>query len=256
MLQMIQKLIRKRKNIISEENKKLFSPLVLVNKEEIEQHLTEAWRAPVIPKRQYNLFVEEQLKDYRQGLPVEPFDVLVNILKDNIDRLEHLKILEIGCSSGYYSEVLKIKGINSKYYGCDYSGYFIESAQKLFPGIEFQVQDASSLTYADGSFDIVVSGCCLLHIMDYETAIKETARVAKDYIVFHRTPVLHKKATSYFIKTAYGVKMFEIHFNERELLRLMNKNNLRLVDIITFNATFEDSIGDFHAYKTYLCRKI
>jgi len=229
---------------------------VEINKNGIETALSDAWKDPSVPQRQYNACTRKQLQDYRNGFPVEPFDALVNILKDNITNFENQKLLEIGCSSGYYSEVLKIKGINVAYYGCDYSESFIKFARNLFPDrADFQAEDACALAYPDKSFDIVVSGCCLLHIMDYKKAIEETTRVVKDYVVFHRTPVLHKKETTYFIKTAYGVRMFEIHFNERELLRLIRENDLKIVDIITFNASFEESIGDFYATKTYLCKK-
>lgn len=252
----VAKLAEKVPGMALSEAGKMFSPMKPVSKEEVAAHLSEAWQDPEIPQRQYELFVKKQLEDYRNGQPLDVYDNIIDIIKSNIDIDESKRILEIGCSSGYYNEALKIKGVTAEYSGCDYSEVFIDFARKLYPDIDFQVQDARALTYPDGSFDIAVSGGCLLHIMDYEKAITETARVAKDYVIFHRTPVLHKKETSYFIKTAYGVKMFEIHFNERELLRLMKKNNLRLVDIITFNAAFEDSIGDFYAYKTYLCEKL
>lgn len=231
------------------------SDYVEVTREEIEEELANSWKDSKVPQIQFDTYTKEQLENYRRGLSVEPYDVLVRILKDNGLDGKRKRMLEVGCSTGYYSEVLKIKAINSAYSGCDYSESFIEFATRLYPGIDFQVQDACSLTYPDGSFDIVISGCCLLHIMNYEKAIEETARIAKEYVVFHRTPVLHKKDTSYYIKTAYGVKMFEIHFNERELLKLFDKNNLKVIDIITFNCGLEKNSGDFYAYKTYLCMK-
>ncbi len=241
--------------MVPTESNSLFSQMVPVSKEEVETNLSEAWQNPEVPQRQYELFVKKQLEDYRNGQPLDVYDNIIDIIKDNIDIDATKSILEIGCSSGYYNEALKIKGVKAEYSGCDYSGAFIDFARKLYPGIDFQEQDARSLTYPDSSFNIAISGCCLLHIMAYEKALAETARVAKDYVIFHRTPVLHKKETSYFIKTAYGVKMFEIHFNERELFRLMKKNDLRIIDVITFDACFEESIGDFYAYKTYLCEK-
>ena len=228
---------------------------VEVNKKDIMAELSDSWKDPGVPRRQYEECTKKELENYRKGLSVLPFDVLVDILKDSIQGLSGKTILEIGCSSGYYSQVLKIKGIDAEYHGCDFSAAFIELAKNLHPGIDFQVQNACALGYPDRSFDIVVSGCCLLHILDYPKAIKETARTAKEYAVFHRTPILHKKQTTYYVKTAYGIKMFEIHFNERELLRLMRENNLRVTDIITYNASIEESIGDFYAYKTYFCQK-
>lgn len=249
-------ILKKFRKSFYSSNAASFSDPFECHKEDVERKLFQAWQDPSLPQRQFDTYTKKQLEDYRKGLPIEPFDVLVIILRDNISNIEKKTALEIGCATGYYSEVLKIKGIESEYHGCDYSESFIEFARRLFPGIDFQVQDACSLTYPDDSFDIVISGCCLLHIMEYEKAIRETVRVAKDYVIFHRTPVLHRKETSYYIKTAYGVKMFEVHFNERELLRLFRENGLRVTDVITFNASFEETIRDFYAYKTYLCQKM
>jgi SAM-dependent methyltransferase len=226
---------------------------VQVRKEDITNDLSDSWKDDRVPQQQYEICTKEEINNYKNKIPVLPFDVFIDILKENIPNLDDKTILEIGCSSGYYSEVLKIKGIKAEYHGCDYSSAFIEFAKELYPGLDFQVQEACGLSYPDCSFDIIVSGCCLLHIMDYEKAIAEAARTAKEYVVFHRTPVLHRKETSYYVKTAYGVRMFEIHFNERELLGIMRKNGLRVEDIITFNAFVGDS--DFFAYKTFLCSK-
>lgn len=228
---------------------------VEVSKRAIKCELYDSWKDPSVPLKQYETCTRGELEKYRKGEPIEAYDVLVDVLKSMDVGLDKKTILEIGCSTGYYSQVLKLRGINAEYHGCDYSESFVKFAQRLFPGIDFQVQDACSLTYPDNFFDIVISGCCLLHIMDFEKAIGETVRVAKDYVIFHRTPVLHRKETSYYIKKAYGVEMFEIHFNEREFLRLFRENHLKVLNIITFSIGFEETTKDFFAYKTYLCEK-
>ena len=231
------------------------SGFITIDKDDIRQPLSDAWKDPLVPLRQYESCTRTELENYRNGLAVEPYDVLVSVLKDSVPYLDSKSLLEIGCSSGYYSEVLRIKNIKVKYNGCDYSEAFIDFAKAQFPGVDFQKQDACGLEYRDGQFDIVVSGCCLLHILDYSKAIREAVRVAKEFVIFHRTPVLHSKETSYCLKTAYEVEMFEIHFNERELFKLFRENDLRIIDIITFNIAYDQLVGDFFAYKTYLCEK-
>lgn len=226
-----------------------------IEKEGIDSELVDSWKDLSIPQRQYEV-AKKALEDFSRGAPVIPFDVLVEILTCNIKGFKGKKLLEVGCSSGYYSEVLKIKGIDVEYSGCDYSASFIELARELYPGTDFQVQDARELSYQSGSFEIVVSGGCLVHIKDYEKAVREASRTAKEYVVFHRTPVLHKKKTSYYVKTAYGVRMFDVHINERELLGLIKDNAMRVVDIATFDVSPQEGEGDILAFKTYLCRKV
>ena len=120
--------------------------------------------------------------------------------------------------------------MNLKYEGCDYSNEFIKLAKERYPSLNFKVSDATCLNYQDKQFDIVISGCCLLHIIDYETAIKEAVRVAKDYVVFHRTPVILKNKTTFAEKRGYDVKMLEIFFNEEELKNMFKKYGLKILE--------------------------
>lgn len=217
----------------------------------VETELQGAWKHNSLPERQRKL-VNSQLKSYLAGEPVMVFDTLVEALK-RLPPAERTTLLEIGCSSGYYSEVLAARGIDARYHGCDYSTAFIDLARRCYPQVVFDVMDATQLAYADGQFDVVVSGSCLLHILDYPTAIAETARVARHYVIFHRTPVLHKSATRHFTKEAYGVKTLEIHCSEKELVRLFSGNQLQVIDIPTIDVGWHDD--DAFAIKTYVCRK-
>jgi 2-polyprenyl-3-methyl-5-hydroxy-6-metoxy-1,4-benzoquinol methylase len=215
--------------------------------------LRDAWRDVSIPARQAVL-VEKQMADYRAGLPVPVFDALVDAVRPYVSAGETPLLLEIGCSSGYYSEVLRIKGLSVDYTGCDYSEVFIQMARERYPALPFDVEDAISLSYPDNSFDIAVSGACLLHIPEYQRAIAETARVARSFAVFHRTPVHYRLPTRFFTKKAYGVASIEIHFNEREIISCFRDNGLLVTDILTLDTEWRD--GDCSAMKTYVCEKV
>lgn len=216
------------------------------------RELQRAWQDISIPQRQ-RAIVDAELKAYRTGAEVVVFDVLVAGLQ-RLPLQKGFTLLEIGCSSGYYSEVLALRGLQTRYRGCDYSPAFIELAHDCYPQIPFDVMDATHLGYENGQFEVVVSGCCLLHILDYSAAIAEAARVAENYVIFHRTPVLHQGTTRHYTKEAYGVKTIEVHFNEQELVRLFAAHNLLVIDIATLSAEWRD--GDAFAIKTYICRKI
>lgn len=218
------------------------------------QELRDSWKNAAIPERQ-RAIVDAQLTAYRAGASIPVFDALVEILTANVEGLAGLRLLEIGCSSGYYSEVFDIKRLGVRYEGCDYSPAFIDLARRFYPGIRFGVEDACHLRYADQSFDIVVSGCCILHIPEYELAIAETVRVSRRWVVFHRTPVLHMHGPITYAKKAYGVDTIEIHFNEQALVRLFAKHGMRIADINTHSLGWEAAQSDALAMKTYLCEK-
>ncbi|MBX4930018.1 class I SAM-dependent methyltransferase [Rhizobium binae] len=217
--------------------------------------LAASWKTSDLPARQRAL-VERQLKEYRSGVSVDVFDVFTAALR-KIDNLPaNGSLLEIGCSSGYYSDVLEVNGLPLRYRGCDYSDAFIDMARSIYPKLSFDVEDATRLSYQDDAFDVVVSGCCLLHIPNYEAAIAESARVAKEHVIFHRTPVVYGEPTKYFRKQAYGVETIEIHFSEPQLLDMFRLHGLNVLATFTLSETVDphDSRKG-NAMRTYLCRK-
>ena len=221
----------------------------------VAQKLSDAWKDSNIPRRQWTL-VQEELSSYRKGQPIAHFDALVNILINNIPDLNEKSLIEIGCSTGYYSEVLRIKGIEVCYRGCDYSEAFIRLARDVYFETQFNVEGADDLSYGTESFDVVISGGCIMHVSDYESAIAEAARISMQYVIFHRTPVMHREGPVMNTKKAYGVEMIEIHFNEQKLVRIFSSNNLRIMDINTHSISWDMKHCDVLAMKTYLCEKV
>jgi SAM-dependent methyltransferase len=216
--------------------------------------LRDSWKNFALPHRQREL-VDKQLLQYRSGTRIAAFDVFVNSLRSIPSFEEGASLLEVGCSSGFYSEIIEMAGIPIGYSGCDYSDAFITLAKEKYPSIDFAVEDATHLNYTDDSFDIVVSGCCLLHIPEYAKGIEETARVARRYAIFHRTPVVWGQPEQWYRKRAYGVETVEIHFNELEFLALLDKNGLELIATHTLSEQSADaSRTKGSANRTYVCR--
>lgn len=214
--------------------------------------LRMAWLNDDMPARQREL-VDRQLEAYRHGEEVDVFDVLVKSLRDLVGVAAPMRVLEVGCSSGYYSEVFRIAKLDVDYTGCDYSEPFVMLARQRHPGLPFDIQDATALVYADNTYDVVISGCCLLHIPEYQVAVAETARVARRYAIFHRTPVVLGQPNKYYRKQAYGVETVEIHFNEPQFLRLLANSGLELLSTYTLDETVSQGIGS--ATRTYVCHK-
>ncbi len=137
-------------------------------------------------------------------------------------------LLEVGCGSGYYSEVFAtlLPG-RVNYAGVDYSQAMIARARAHYPSAAFDVADATRLPHPDGAFDIVFNGVSLLHIVDYQAAIREAARVAARHCIFHTVPVFAAHPTTFLQKYAYGAPVIEIVFDKWELLALCREAGLR-----------------------------
>jgi ubiquinone/menaquinone biosynthesis C-methylase UbiE len=143
--------------------------------------------------------------------------------------IAHPKVLEVGCGSGYYSEVfaaLVPEGV--RYTGVDYSDAMIARARTRYPSSAFKAADATRLPYADDAFDIVFNGVSLMHIVNYEKVIRDAARVAAHYCVFHTVPVFDDYRTTFLRKYAYGAPVIEIVFGKQELMSLCRLSGLRL----------------------------
>ncbi len=218
--------------------------------------LRDSWQSELLPQRQ-KILVSKQLIDYRQGKAIDVFDVMVQALMGLKLTSSPSTLLEVGCSSGFYSEVLAIKKLPFIYSGCDYSEAFVDLGRQVYPKIPFYLADATALSFETSSFDVVVSGCCLLHIPNFEKAIAETARVAKRFVIFHRTPIVVGLPNQFFRKQAYGVETVEIHFNENELIALFHKYGLELINTFTIaQGSSVDPSSEFHFNRTYVCKKV
>jgi SAM-dependent methyltransferase len=143
--------------------------------------------------------------------------------------IAHPRLLEVGCGSGYYSDVFGtlVRG-GVQYTGIDYSDAMIARARVKYPSTAFEVADATRLPYLDGAFEVVFNGVSLMHIVDYQAAIREAARVASRYCVFHGVLVFDNYRTTYLTKYAYGAPVIEVVFSKEELMAQCREAGLRL----------------------------
>jgi SAM-dependent methyltransferase len=167
------------------------------------------------------------IADMKRGEPRLDFKVAAAAI--DATGITHPSVLEVGCGSGYYSEVLAtLLPDRIRYTGIDYSEAMIARARAHYPSTAFEVADATRLSYADRAFDIVFNGVSLMHIIDYQAAIREAARVAAHYCVFHTVPVFDDYRTTFLTKYAYGAPVVEIVFGKPELMSLCRAAGLRL----------------------------
>ncbi len=97
---------------------------------------------------------------------------------------EGLKVLEVGCGTGFFSEIFIQSPI--ELHSIDLSpdllakarDRFLTTAEPSAQRVNFRVCDIESLPYADGFFDAAV-GVRVLHHLDMEAAFKEIRRVLK-----------------------------------------------------------------------------
>lgn len=93
-------------------------------------------------------------------------------------KIEHQKILEIGCSVGRDAEFYCQHA--EEYHGIDLSDVAIAIAKsKRLPNARFYCTDAHELDFVDNSFDFVIVNS-LLHHLDLEVVLPEIHRILKN----------------------------------------------------------------------------
>ncbi|MEK9285527.1 class I SAM-dependent methyltransferase [Bradyrhizobium sp. ISRA442] len=201
---------------------------VLSGRDEARQLLLSSggWLAARTVARQERAY-RGLIADMKRGRPRIDFEVAAKAIAAT--GIRRPRVIEIGCGTGSYSEVLAtlLSGAID-YRGMDYSEAMIARARIHHPGRSFDVGDATRLPYGNRSFEIVFNGVALMHIVDYEVAIHEAARVAERYCIFHGVPVFHDHKTTFLTKLAYGAPVIEVIFGKRELLSICNKAGLLL----------------------------
>lgn len=184
--------------------------------QEVTEAMRLAWQAASIPASQRGL-VQMELTEMYAGMVRPQFAALTELLRPLVRH--GTTVLELGCASGYYYEILEyLLGKQIDYTGVDYSAAMIAMARDYYPRPQFFAADGKSLFFADRQFAVVISSCILLHVPNYREHILETCRVADEWLVVHRTPVSRLSPTRCMAKQAYGVETVELCFNEHELL--------------------------------------
>ncbi|MFN8496853.1 MAG: class I SAM-dependent methyltransferase [Anaerolineae bacterium] len=167
------------------------------------------------------------------------------------------RIIEIGCGSGYYGEVLPLLlDAPVRYIGLDYSTSMVALARQVYPRVSVLTGDACELPFGDASCDILLSGNSLMHIVGYQAAIAESARVSAGWCVFHTVPIIVRQETALLQKKAYGADVCEVIFNRTELETLFRGAGLSIEavwDSIPYDVAHV--IGERSFTLTYLCRK-
>jgi SAM-dependent methyltransferase len=211
--------------------------------EEESKEFSENWNQDLVGELQRTL-VDYQLHQLKLGKAPSVFKPI----KATFDQISEdgLSLLDVGCTSGYYYEVIDFYHPNKfEYRGCDYNSESINLARSYYPNIDFRVEDVTKLNYLDQECDITLLSGVIEHVPDYRRAIKELCRVSKKYIVLHRIRLTGgvtycKKGTQYFVPIVRNT------YNKNEFFKLFESRS--------FNVVYEGASFD-SGYRTYILEK-
>jgi len=200
-----------------------------IDADQVTDALRTGWQDESIPRRQRAL-VQHELSEMYAGRVPRVFQIAAAAMYSLLDNGD--SVLELGCASGYYSEVFEyLLSRRIDYIGVDYSAALIALARDYYPNARFETADVTCLPFADKSVKVAFSSAVLMHLGNYQTHLDELMRVAKEYIVLHRTPVYSDQPTKVFTKKAYGVDVVELCFSQAELIGKFLSSGWRMISV-------------------------
>jgi len=149
-----------------------------------------------------------------------------------LDLVKEKNVLDVGCGDGLMLEILKSKGI--KCAGIDISDIAVEKCKNK--GLDVRLVDFSdsTLPYQDESFDLIIFSDVLEHMYNPKNILFEAKRVARSILIsvpnFNSLPA---RIQMFLGKVPENNKKNKGHiywFNYENLKRMLNKNDLEIVD--------------------------
>ncbi len=133
-----------------------------------------------------------------------------------------MKILEVGCGGGLFTNMIKLYFPDCEVYGIDIDDNHIEFAKKrcaeLKLDVKYSVADINNLPFENDMFDLVFSHTVVEHI-PFDIFIKEQKRVLKEggRLLIMRVDMIKKNDKPFmFLEDEIGELFSKLEYKERE----------------------------------------
>ena len=114
------------------------------------------------PSSYDEVFMDTMATEYLDRTPWT--ELRLEAVRDLLDPQPGDRVLDLGCAAGAITHYVSTFGAEPV--GIDFEPLAIERARELFPGLRFEVADATQLPFADASFDKAVAADFVEHIED------------------------------------------------------------------------------------------
>lgn len=159
--------------------------------------------------------------------------------------LENLRVLEVGCGNGDFSNYLSLNTNKLDITGVDFSNESIKIAneKKISFGAltsNFEVADAENLPFDNESFDLILSCECLEHVPNPQKMIEEIYRVLKKGGQIILTTENYSNAYAYYIaylkfrkidfdsgSSTQPIEHFFVFWKVKKMFRIAGFKNVR-----------------------------
>jgi SAM-dependent methyltransferase len=169
-------------------------------------------------------FMDTMATEYLERTPWT--QLRLDAVRDLVDPRPDDRILDLGCAAGAITHYLST-------FGCDVTGVDLEPlaimrARGLFPGLRFEIANATDLPFADASFDKAVAADFVEHVD--EGTFRQVCAEVRRVLAADGTFALYAPNPRHLIE----------RLKERELLLAQNPTHIGLRDAETTAALLRE----------------
>lgn len=178
---------------------------------------------------------EAQAYMFRDDLDVN--DQKYQIIKDEVEKKQQGKVLDVGCGKGRYLKRLISDAPAHEYFAVDISKKVMQYLS-AYGEVEKKQGSLTDIPYSDNKFDIVYTCEALEHAIDIQSAIREMFRVTKKN---GKVIIVDKNKNMYGY---YEIEEWEQWFDKDELLNIMSHycETIEYVDSIAYDGKEADGL--------------
>lgn len=208
----------------------------------MEKDLGVIWKEKALAMGQ-NEVVQKELVDIREDAPKPHYSwkSLTKALKTIPGK--DVQLIDIGCGGGYMVEVIdRLLPGKFRYTGADFSDHMLNLARQNYPNTDYLKLDVRDIDLPDLAYDTVLSCAVLVHVPEWQQAVKELCRVSKHYLVLHNTPTTTDEYSSVPKKSYGGIEILFQRFNLKRICELAGEAGLKEI----YREKTNDSPNNFH----------
>ncbi|MCK4529464.1 class I SAM-dependent methyltransferase [candidate division WOR-3 bacterium] len=176
---------------------------------------------------------------FRQG------DILGLVLKVFLNLSNDLRILDLGCGSGFFTRIIA-KQCNAEIIGVDINERLLDGARKLAKkeglNIIYEVGDIRNIGDKDNSFDIVMCDVVLERFQVITTPLSEMKKVCKDGGIVVAIEPFYQSFIEYYPETDNETRNLLLKFSRADrnfglgpmLPESFNSVGLKNIDFVTW----------------------
>lgn len=160
---------------------------------------------------------QENIRSYKQAA-----DIMLTLFRQEKINLEQTNVLEIGCGTGFYTQLLHDLKVKS-YVGVDITDALFPELMHKFPNYHFMRKDVTTEEIRVPPYDLVLMIDVIEHIVSEEKlafAMKNVQKCLKSNGVFIISPLMTTKKKHLFYLHSWTLEDIRKHFpNDKYLFR-------------------------------------